>query len=30
MNNPLLSLVTGRHVLNGSPLAFDEGDEKGE
>jgi len=27
--NLLLSLATGRHILNGSPLAFDEGDVKG-
>jgi len=27
--NSLLSLATGRHILNGSPLAFGEGDVKG-
>jgi beta-lactamase regulating signal transducer with metallopeptidase domain len=27
--NTLLSLATGRHILNGSPLAFGEGDVKG-
>jgi len=27
--NSLLSLATGRHILNGSPLAFGEGNVKG-
>src|SRR5690606_23678752 len=27
--NSLLSLATGRHIFNGSPLAFDEGNIKG-
>lgn len=27
--NSLLSLATGRHILNGSPLAFGEGDVRG-